>query len=472
MSNGPDTSEFLTAGGPNEVTLKPHYPDGKKKDSPDWWEGTGTYTVSNKSDEVLNVLVQATLAPSTTGGAAAAPLSLPADAIAVDKARVTLHPNQNEQAKVALKVPPQPDGQTAVLSVVFKDELRPNNIAVTYDSTVKLEAGKPGGSKLWLVLLLIAAVLVVGGGVAAFLILKDGDGGGTIPVPEGLAGKTQAEATAALAAACADPQPCLTAETDSEQSSEVGHGLVISTDPEPGEKLDPGDSVTLLMSRGQPVTLTPVEGNNMTNALTELQALCQPTSPVPCLSIKVLRAASDTITVNNAIKTEPGAGATVEPESAVTLFVSNTLKGSLKIPAQATADIDVGEIAPSAINADLYYDVNGSELESGYPDDWGARFLPPVTPQAQGFDKCTSLDPEKFQNVIPLAGLTGGDHVCMRTSAGNDAELEILSLSGTELRVAYTVWVTQRRCPFKLCQAIDIGGVKVGTKIIDLTGGG
>ena len=417
MTDGPDTTGYLTAGGPNEVTLKPHYADATKEEGdPDWYEGTGTYTVSNKSDEVLNVLVQPTLAAA--GGASAQKLNLPADAITADPQRVTLHPSQNEQARIDLKVPPQPEDAKAILSVVFKDELRPEKISVSYDSTVTLEKGRDGGSKLWLLLVAIAALVVIGGAIGAFLIFRSDDGG-TVPVPEGLVGKTVADATIALAGACTDPQPCLTPTTETEQSSEVGHGLVVSTDPEAGKKVDPGDSVELVVSTGTPVTLPTVEGKNMTNVLNELQGLCQgqAPSPLPCLVVVVQRAASDTISLNSAIKTEPVAGQSVDPGSRVDLYVSNTLKGSMKVPAQTTADIDTGEVGPVNSEADLYYDVNGSELESGYPDGWQAVFLPPITPQPQGYEKCKQLsDANKFENKFSLAELTNGDHFCMRTS--------------------------------------------------------
>jgi beta-lactam-binding protein with PASTA domain len=541
MTDGVETSKpMLTAAGPNDVTLAPQYPEGKK-DKPELYKGAGTYTVSNTSDETLQVLVSATLAPApapapTPGAAAPAaeptPLKLPFDAITVTPAKVTLQPNENAQAKVELKLPPQAEGQRAVLSVHFRDELRPNNIAVTYSSNVSLQGGGKRPFSPWLIIVPLILLILIGGSVAAFILLGGGD---KVAIPPNLVGMTEKDATAALAKACepqpclkaksesredktapagsviaTDPKapaevdvgstvtlvvsggvpvsvpdvkgktrqeaekllktactevdPCLTADVKTQQSGEVGHGLVIESDPAAGGKARAGGRVTLVVSLGQPVTLPPVENKKVDNAIKDLQELCE---PVPCLGITVVRTVSDKVSLNNAIETQPAAGSEVNPDSTVKLFVSNTLTGSIKIPWPYTADIDEGRVFDQGEpEADLWFRTTGY-LTSGYPaESPAASFLLPVTPKAQGFEKCSQLSEKNITtDHVAVASLSEGDYFCIRTSRKTVGEIEVLSKSPS-FDIAYTLWIKDVEC--RVCDVFrkDITiGPKIATKL-------
>ena len=426
MTNGADTSEFLTAGGPNEVSLKPHYADGKKKGEPDWYEGTGTYTVSNKSNEVLNVLVSASLAPATTGGATAQPLSLPADAIAVDKARVTLHPNQNDQAKVDLKVPPQPDGQNAVLSVVFKDELRPNNIAVTYDSTVKLGAGTPDGFPWWVLILIAALLILVGGGVAAFLVFRDG-GGEEFAIPS-VRGQTEAEATTLLQDGVTDcTSPCFTVESETrvDPDPEIAIGRVIATEPPSEEMAERGSTIKLVVMQG--VEVPEVENATEPTARQRLEGAC---APKPCFTVDPATAPSFEIAAGLALSTFPKAHQLAKSGSKVTLYMS---KGAHKLvlSLEGEANLDESEAAK-------------------LPDIAFGTFFGPFI-LAQGDAVFTAFGPKAFGplgcskasgklEVIAVSDLSVGTHICDRTTGKKEAELIVSGISTSNLTMDYVVW--------------------------------
>lgn len=106
-----------------------------------------------------------------------------------------------------------------------------------------------------------------------------------------------------------------------QNSDEVEPDVVISSDPEPGTQVDAGSPVDFVVSIGTGLVVVPdVEGLELADARDELETFCG--SP-PCFApIIEQQEFSDTVEAGVAIRTEPAAGAEVDPGGAIALVVS------------------------------------------------------------------------------------------------------------------------------------------------------
>jgi membrane-bound lytic murein transglycosylase B len=129
-----------------------------------------------------------------------------------------------------------------------------------------------------------------------------------VAVPQ-VVGKTQAEAVAALESAG------LAVAIQTAASSEVPEGNVISSDPAAGTSLNPGSTVTIVVSTGPELVAIPdVSGQSEADAVAALEGAG--------FSVEVQSEDSLDVAGGVTIRTEPTAGDAVQPGSPVTLVVS------------------------------------------------------------------------------------------------------------------------------------------------------
>lgn len=168
------------------------------------------------------------------------------------------------------------------------------------------EAPQRRRSRRGLALLLVALLLVVGGGVAAWWFLE-----GRYTTTPGVLGKTEQAAVQALEAAG------LEAEVGEPAYSEtVPAGRVVATDPEPGSRVLDGGSVEITMSLGKERYDVP----DLTG-MTEKEAR-EALAATNLAAGSTAGKWSDTVKVGIVISSQPEAGTTLKPDTAVDLVVS------------------------------------------------------------------------------------------------------------------------------------------------------
>ncbi len=102
-------------------------------------------------------------------------------------------------------------------------------------------------------------------------------------------------------------------DVDEEGSEDVPRGHAIRTDPRAGAEVERGSRITLVVSRGPPVQVPPVEGP-AERAAAKLKKMG--------FDVKIERVPSDEVPSGHVIRTEPPAGTEVERGSSITLVVS------------------------------------------------------------------------------------------------------------------------------------------------------
>lgn len=148
--------------------------------------------------------------------------------------------------------------------------------------------------------------------------IKYSSGQTPVEVPD-LSGMTREEVVAAL------DDVDLVANFDDVESDEVEAGRVVSQDPPPGTELPPGEQVNVEISSGAGETTVPDVTNRSEQ---EARALIEDAD----LTVAgVQRESHDSIPEDSAVRTEPGAGDTVEAGSGVTIFLSSG-PGDIPVP--------------------------------------------------------------------------------------------------------------------------------------------
>ena len=159
---------------------------------------------------------------------------------------------------------------------------------------------------LWWVLFAVALVAL--GLLGAWMT---GLFGRTVAVPD-LRGKTQVEAASLL-----QQRKLRLGDVTAQTDSTVPRGQVVDQSPPPGTPLDEGSAVSIVVSGGvTKVTIPDVSGMSETDAVTRLE---QAGLTVLAPSI---RENSDTVPVDNVIRTEPKIGTVLDKGAQVRLIVS------------------------------------------------------------------------------------------------------------------------------------------------------
>jgi beta-lactam-binding protein with PASTA domain len=132
---------------------------------------------------------------------------------------------------------------------------------------------------------------------------------GTVPVPD-VAGLSAADGQAAIEAVG------LVAATEEQPSAEVEAGLVIETSPAAGTEVDPGSTVTMIVSTGPATIPVPdVVGQTAADAQAALEG--------EGFVVTTSEQASDDVEEGLVISTNPGAGIEVAPGTTVDMAVSS-----------------------------------------------------------------------------------------------------------------------------------------------------
>lgn len=167
---------------------------------------------------------------------------------------------------------------------------------------------------LWTLVGIAAAALVA---IVIFMLMQQGTE--QVRVPTLTAGMTTAEAEAAIKEVGLVPVLTVDPEATVEQDTVTG-----VTDPPAGEEVEEGSDV-LVYYAGQPgsATIPDVSGQTREAATTALEARGFTVNAVPTAENHA------SIKKDLVIKTDPGAGATVSTDTAITLFVST---GKVTVP--------------------------------------------------------------------------------------------------------------------------------------------
>ncbi|MDF1603049.1 Stk1 family PASTA domain-containing Ser/Thr kinase [Nocardioides sp. YIM 152315] len=209
--------------------------------------------------------------------------------------------------------------------------------------------GPPPGrrrSRKGLVLLVAALLLVVGGGAAAWWFID-----GRYTSTPGVLGMTRAAAEAELASAGLD------AELGDEAYSEtVAAGRVVATDPEPGDRVRDGGTVSVTISLGKERYDVP-----KLKGMTEDAAQDALTGTHLGFG-KTTEKWSDTVPAGEVIASDPKAGTTLRPDSPVDLVVS-------KGPKPVDLKDWVGKSADKALEWFDKRGLSGKVASEEYSDD-------------------------------------------------------------------------------------------------------
>ncbi|HMR50394.1 MAG TPA: Stk1 family PASTA domain-containing Ser/Thr kinase [Arachnia sp.] len=153
----------------------------------------------------------------------------------------------------------------------------------------------------------------------ATVTLKVSSGPDSVTVPDGLVGMTQAAAEQALKDANLLPK------TEEEASDTVAQGIVISADPTSGKEVDSGSTVILKVSSGTSSVAVPA--GLVGKSFEEASSILREAN----LTATRQDEASNTVPTGQVIRTTPESGASVEPNSSVTLVVSSGT-GTVRVP--------------------------------------------------------------------------------------------------------------------------------------------
>ncbi|RCV50947.1 Stk1 family PASTA domain-containing Ser/Thr kinase [Marinitenerispora sediminis] len=199
-----------------------------------------------------------------------------------------------------------PAGATTTLPPVqdnrYDDRRRYDDYDDPYDDDRRGDGRKRA---LWLLL----ALAVLGALVfAGWMFLRGGTE--TTPIPD-VSGLSAAEAEASLQDA-----GFVNLTTEERGSDEVDEGEVIETDPPAGRSVSETTTITIIVSNGpESVEVPDVAGMTQTEATQELQNLGLALGDVTYER-------SDSQEANRVIRTDPEAGASVDPSSQVALVIS------------------------------------------------------------------------------------------------------------------------------------------------------
>jgi serine/threonine-protein kinase len=176
-------------------------------------------------------------------------------------------------------------------------------------------------------------------------------------------------------------------------------GLVVDTNPAPGNDADKGSTVTIYVGNGQqPVTLPNLKNKTLDEALGILSDLHLRAKTVPTTS---------TLPSNTVIRTQPGPGP-VAPDTVVSLFVSS---GQVKVPNVVGLTYDAA--ATKVTNAKLVpsrVDQSSDSVPAGQVISTDpAAGTPAVQGNTVQVFVSTGPPPPQPVNVPPVTGMTQSD---------------------------------------------------------------
>ena len=237
------------------------------------------------------------------------------------------------------------------------------------------------------VLAIVAAVLLaLGLGAGVWYI----NAGQFTKVPPVLS-KTEAQAEKQLANAGLDVKGVKRAFSDT-----VKRGKVISSDPEPGERIRDNDSVTLTVSKGPEIVRVPnIEGYSLDKAKQRLKA-------EGLVAGMVTKDFSDSVPVGFVISTAPGAGTERRGGSAIALTIS---KGRPVEMPDVLGD-DLQDAKQELEDAGLTVEVASERITSEYDAGQVAKQSPGAGRQAAGGDTVT-LTVSKGPEMIEVPDVVG-----------------------------------------------------------------
>lgn len=158
----------------------------------------------------------------------------------------------------------------------------------------------------------------------------------------------------------------LTIVMEEEFSTEIEAGRVTRTDPEAGETLQAGQTVTVWISKGpQTMTMKDLKDETHANAEAYLKNLAGMN-----LEVRAEEEASEEIEVGRVIRTEPKAGDTLTAGQTVVLYVS---KGSDVVMAKVPQVVGMDIIKASSILKDANLKCDYDYVDSDKPKDQVVR---------------------------------------------------------------------------------------------------
>jgi len=176
-------------------------------------------------------------------------------------------------------------------------------------------------------------------------------------VLDDMAGKTQADASAALQLLGLTIDPTIITENN----PDVPQGSVIRTDPAAGSTMQQGDTIKLIVSAGpNQVAIPPTEGLSQANA----EALL--TSEAFGLNVTIQPEASTTQPVGSATRTDPVGGTLVAKASAVTLYIST---GPDKVRVPPLVGTTEAQAKQKLAQLNLLPDIKTQSVPFGDPND-------------------------------------------------------------------------------------------------------
>jgi serine/threonine-protein kinase len=176
-------------------------------------------------------------------------------------------------------------------------------------------------------------------------------------VLDDMAGKTQADASAALQLLGLTIDPTIITENN----PDVPQGSVIRTDPAAGSTMQQGDTIKLVVSAGpNQVAIPPTEGLSQANA----EALL--TSEAFGLNVTIQSEASTTQPVGSATRTDPVGSTLVAKGSAVTLYIST---GPDKVRVPPLVGTTEAQAKQKLAQLNLLPDIRTQSVPFGDPND-------------------------------------------------------------------------------------------------------
>jgi hypothetical protein len=335
------------------------------------------------------------------------------------------------QVGVRVEVPPgiPPGRYTFRLDVVStsnpEEEFTEGPIVAA--QVVASEAPKTAGFPWW-ILAIAGVVVLIAGGVVAYLLFSKAK------VPDVL------RTTAAQARSRLERDKFKVQFTEQHTAEEAARGTVVKQDPAPETKLRRGSVVklTLEIRPAEPELSVPeVTGYLEDTARARLERLCE---PQPCVSLQVVNEMSGSVGSAEVIRTEPAAGSPLQPGDRITLFVNGFIRtGAIGLDGGLIEafDLETGNSGPPDAQTDLTLDAGARVLRSGGSLS-GARFL--AFGIKTGPDWCLQLPATAGFDEVRLDSISPGLCGCLRTSAGNIAEVNIIEVEANRLGIWYRVW--------------------------------
>jgi serine/threonine-protein kinase len=246
-------------------------------------------------------------------------------------------------------------GMPPVATPILEDSTAVLTQAAGPDATAVMSAPPPDEperrSRTWLVVLLVILVLALIGGAAFVLIRSLDPPRNLVPVPR-VVGQDEEEATERLERAGFE------VAVEEEFKPGTPRGEVFEQDPAPGEEAERGDTVTIVVSRGErPIEVPDVSGESLVEAES---ILAQAGLSVGSVTEEDSQEQEGTV-----LSQDPPGGERVPEGTDVDLVVSGG-PGTVTVPNVFCRDVD--DARGTMNNVGLSLDVVGSDFSSQCPE--------------------------------------------------------------------------------------------------------